>query len=97
MRSGTGEPVKVCDVGAGNGHVTLDLLRAFPDADERAPLRAFVQDVPATLELAKQVSSHFAVKSSLIEVFDESVTFVLSGGGKTILKPWMRNGCSSIR
>lgn len=49
------KPVQVCDVGAGNGHVTLDLLRAFPDSEGHAPLRACVQDVPPTLELSKQV------------------------------------------
>lgn len=61
----SGEPVKICDVGAGNGHVSLDLLRAYPDSDGRAPLHAYVQDVPATLDLAKLVRSFSLDRSDI--------------------------------
>jgi len=39
----------VVDVGGGNGHVTLDLLQAFPH------LKITVQDLPAVVEQAKEV------------------------------------------
>ncbi|KAI5119659.1 hypothetical protein M0805_007750 [Coniferiporia weirii] len=42
--------ITVCDIGAGNGHVTLDLLRAFEDQ----PIRAVVQDLPPTLDLSRE-------------------------------------------
>ena len=39
------EPIKICDVGGGNGHVVLALLKSLPDHQ----LNAVVQDMPSML------------------------------------------------
>ncbi|KAF5339494.1 hypothetical protein D9757_014699 [Collybiopsis confluens] len=39
----------VCDVGGGNGHVTLDLVRSMPQ------LKIIVQDTPSVMEQAKEL------------------------------------------
>ncbi|THH00243.1 hypothetical protein EW145_g7113 [Phellinidium pouzarii] len=47
------KPITVCDVGAGNGHIMLMLLRAYASY----PFRVVVQDRPAFIELGKQLWS----------------------------------------
>lgn len=42
----------ICDVGGGNGHATVGLLKAFPH------LKIIVQDLPAVVEQGKKVRSH---------------------------------------
>ncbi|KAH8102064.1 S-adenosyl-L-methionine-dependent methyltransferase [Cristinia sonorae] len=39
----------ICDIGAGNGHVTLDLLKEFRSSS----IQAIVQDLPPVLEMAQ--------------------------------------------
>ncbi|TCD67183.1 hypothetical protein EIP91_000409 [Steccherinum ochraceum] len=48
-RLSASKPLTICDIGAGNGHVTLDLLKDF----ESKPIQAIVQDLPPVLEMAK--------------------------------------------
>ncbi|KAJ7651964.1 S-adenosyl-L-methionine-dependent methyltransferase [Mycena polygramma] len=43
------EDTVVCDVGGGNGHVTLELLKAFPQ------LKIVVQDLPTGVEQGKEL------------------------------------------
>lgn len=40
---------KICDVGGGNGHVLLELMKSNP------ALRGIVQDMPPVMEEAKKV------------------------------------------
>lgn len=42
----------ICDVGGGNGHAMLNLLKAFPH------LRAVVQDLKAAVEDGQEVNRH---------------------------------------
>ena len=62
------KPFKVCDVGAGNGHVMLDLVKEF----ESSPIQTIVQDLPPTLELSKD----FWGKNYPKAVNDRRVEFV---------------------
>ena len=62
--------------------MSLDLLRAFPNSDGRAPLHAYVQDVPATLELAKLVRSFLWTAVA----YDANTTIAL-----TLTQWWKQN------
>ncbi|KAL5531045.1 hypothetical protein ACEPAG_3921 [Sanghuangporus baumii] len=44
-------PIRICDVGAGEGHILLKLARALPDLR----FHAILQDRPPVLELSKQI------------------------------------------
>lgn len=48
----TSEQTIVCDVGAGDGHVMLALMRTYGSYS----IRAIVQDRPTFVDLGKQVS-----------------------------------------
>ena len=45
----------ICDIGGGNGHVMLDLMKSFPQ------LRVVLQDLPPVIDGGKRVRLFFPV------------------------------------
>lgn len=50
----------ICDVGGGNGHLTAEVVKAFPG------LRLVVQDLPVTKELGIEVRRAFESSDGIL-------------------------------
>ena len=71
--------VKVCDIGAGNGHVMLALMKTFASYQ----FKAVIQDRPAFIELSKQVSS-----MKFLKVITERCSLAMGQGTSPSYTRW---------